>query len=532
MATGVVHVFDPNRFVSSVGGLTGATVYFYYTGTTNPAPVFSDLALTIPATNPVVLAQGAILPNLYLDPAVIYRRRIVFSDTSVQDVDPIFPRSFAQSVDLLSTSSNLGAGLIGYNSTATYPASTVGTKLKNIVHATDYGVVGDGIVDDTTNLQAAINAAVGKILYLPPVFKCGALTVPAKSHLMGTGGKSRITAVSGTYNMFSITGGDVKIENIFIEDITKSGGWDFIITCGTKTLRFIDLKNIIVNNSFGVLTDSGTGTGGVGAHVVTRVQDVLAALHRGPGISLTRGFAYLFFERCSIDFVGVSASNFTAFNFNLAGHGGAAGGLTLVDCTVLGTCGTYANAAQHGWTISNTAAVWMQRCSADTVAGSGMILDNINAVKMADCWVSLCGGDGIVMTTVFNSIFVGLACFGRNYLTPNGAGTDGIRIVSGCYNLNFTGGIVSSWGRHGFNKSAIQTGAIRITGMLLLSNGLAGVGYGVNDIGNSAMSLVSCGFGSRVQGKGNLQGTFSCHGLRQLNSGAGNQSAGPGPLTF
>lgn len=429
-----------------------------------------------------------------------------------------------------------GSGLLGWLRAATGAVTKfVSTKLgfrldaedffpNNWVPATD---------DVTTYLQAAINeaAASGRTLYLPAAFKCGALTVPANTHLLGVGKKSNITAIAGTYNMFTVTGSHVKIENMWIEDLAKSGGWDIIIACGTNTLKFLTFSNIVAQNSYGLVTDSGTGTNQAGSHIVVLFHDVLCGAHRGPGFKMTRGYAYQFFERCSVDYVGISASNFTAYDFNPTGMGGAAGGYTFVDCTVTGTCGTYNNAAQHGWSIQNAAAVWMERCSADTVAGTGMILNNINGIKSTDCWVSLCGGDGMTLTTVFNSNFTSFNAWGRNYLTPNGSGTDGVRVISGCFSVNFTGGTISSWGRHGFNKSAVQAGGIRLTGMLLLSNGLAGVGYGVNDIGNSALHLIGCGFGSNQQGNGNLQGTFSYYSVCQLNSGAVT-SGGAGPLTF
>lgn len=90
MTTGVVHFFDADRLMSSAGGTDGGTVYFYYTGTTNLAPIYADIALTIPLTNPVSVAVGQILPHIYLDPLITYRRRIVHTyDGAVFDVDPI-----------------------------------------------------------------------------------------------------------------------------------------------------------------------------------------------------------------------------------------------------------------------------------------------------------------------------------------------------------------------------------------------------------------------------------------------------------
>ena len=88
--TGITHFFDASRFVSATAGVDGATVSFYYTGTSNLAPIYSDIGLTSPMTNPVVISIGQILPRIYLDPTIEYRRRIVFtSDGSVHDEDPI-----------------------------------------------------------------------------------------------------------------------------------------------------------------------------------------------------------------------------------------------------------------------------------------------------------------------------------------------------------------------------------------------------------------------------------------------------------
>lgn len=90
MTTGVAHFFDSNRFTSVAGTAEGGLVYFYYTGTTNLAPIYSDSGLTTPLVNPVPVAVGAILPAIFLDPSIVYRRRIVFTtDGSVHDEDPV-----------------------------------------------------------------------------------------------------------------------------------------------------------------------------------------------------------------------------------------------------------------------------------------------------------------------------------------------------------------------------------------------------------------------------------------------------------
>lgn len=89
MATGVMFSFSESRLTSAVGAISGGTVYFYYTGTTNPAPIYTDLAITLPASNPVSVPVGGVLPNIFLDPNIVYRVKVVFTDGSTRDSDPI-----------------------------------------------------------------------------------------------------------------------------------------------------------------------------------------------------------------------------------------------------------------------------------------------------------------------------------------------------------------------------------------------------------------------------------------------------------
>lgn len=176
---GILNTFDMNRFVSNTGGIVGATVYFYYTGTSNPAPIYTDKNLTIAAANPVVIAQGALVPTIFLDSSIQYRRRIVFSDTTVYDVDPI---AVPEGLSALLAAST-GATLIGtsndgtvqqaitntpkFSNSNTYPAGTIGNKLKRQPFVTDapYNAVGDGATDDR---GAFISADATGSFVVPP----------------------------------------------------------------------------------------------------------------------------------------------------------------------------------------------------------------------------------------------------------------------------------------------------------------------------------------------------------------------------
>lgn len=68
-------------------------LYFFYTGTTNPAPIYSDPNLTIPLENPVIADAGARLPNIYLDETITYRVRATNKNDVplTDDADPYIP---------------------------------------------------------------------------------------------------------------------------------------------------------------------------------------------------------------------------------------------------------------------------------------------------------------------------------------------------------------------------------------------------------------------------------------------------------
>jgi len=84
-----VNVIDQRRLIGPGGSTVAGEIYFYYTGTNVKAPVYLDIALTIPAPNPTSVGAGQIIPQLFLDSAVTYRRVIQYSDGTYDEQDPI-----------------------------------------------------------------------------------------------------------------------------------------------------------------------------------------------------------------------------------------------------------------------------------------------------------------------------------------------------------------------------------------------------------------------------------------------------------
>jgi parallel beta-helix repeat protein len=80
------------------------------------------------------------------------------------------------------------------------------------VSVKDFGATGDGVTDDTTTIQAAIDSGATDIYFPEGTYIITALTVTSGIRLYGVG-KLEKTSVTGT-NMISITSDDVEIDGL------------------------------------------------------------------------------------------------------------------------------------------------------------------------------------------------------------------------------------------------------------------------------------------------------------------------------
>lgn len=144
---GVLTLLDQPRALGVDGRPTTATVYFYLSGTTILAPVYEDYDLTTPRTNPVTLAAGQLFPDTFLDPSVEYRRRIVYGDGIIYDLDP-FVANVVPTADS-----------IIYTPTGSNPREqSISDRLGVFNLLTDKaGSVADGIASNAAAFQAAVS---------------------------------------------------------------------------------------------------------------------------------------------------------------------------------------------------------------------------------------------------------------------------------------------------------------------------------------------------------------------------------------
>jgi len=89
MTVGIPHFFGNDRLLSPTGAATGGVITFYYSGTTNLAPIWADVALTTPLPNPLTVAVGGLMPKVFLSSSIAYRRRDTYTNGNVIDLDPL-----------------------------------------------------------------------------------------------------------------------------------------------------------------------------------------------------------------------------------------------------------------------------------------------------------------------------------------------------------------------------------------------------------------------------------------------------------
>lgn len=186
--SGILHQLSQQRLIGESGGVVGASIYFYLSGTTAFANIYSDPALSAPLANPVEVAAGEILPDIYLDTDISYRRRIEYTDGTVDDLNPYED-------PLMVLAGITGWGLVGVTGGGTLP------DVLKFVTPEQYGAAGDAVsgssgTDDTSAFQAALDT--GKPVYMAGKYIVSELFMRADNQVVfGPGTIYKKTGVNG-----------------------------------------------------------------------------------------------------------------------------------------------------------------------------------------------------------------------------------------------------------------------------------------------------------------------------------------------
>ena len=216
----------------------------------NPIAVYWDAGLTIPAPLPIRTQGG--YPVNSGTPARLY----VGSDYSIQVQDKngsvvytalsVTERYNDVVVDGLTISS---ANVTFLQAGANAVLRTAQAKMRDVVSVKDFGAVGDGVADDTAEIQAALTAGAGRAVYFPggTYLISATLTVPADTMVTGDGYGSVIFQNTREQNVFEL-GNNCTVQHLRLKgDGATSGGVSFQKNNGVYVAS---KRNIKVLNCF------------------------------------------------------------------------------------------------------------------------------------------------------------------------------------------------------------------------------------------------------------------------------------------
>lgn len=162
------------QFFDNSGNILAAgRLYTYAAGSTTPVQTWADKdGVTSNGVYVQLDSAGRPEAQIWIDESISYKfvaKTAAGAEIRTYDyISGSSPASFSS--NLASTSSNKGAGLVGFSQTATYSANTVGRKLQQFVNVRDYpySAAGDGVTDDYTAFQSAFaNAPFGSVIDVP-----------------------------------------------------------------------------------------------------------------------------------------------------------------------------------------------------------------------------------------------------------------------------------------------------------------------------------------------------------------------------
>jgi hypothetical protein len=398
----------------------------------------------------------------------------------------------------------------------------------------DYEGTGDGTADDRPALLSALSQNRG--VFIPwckadgteAVWRInGEVTVGSDKAIIGDVRRPMVRQAAAS-KLFVLDGSRITIQNLNLDQVGQTSTAHASFHANTavrseiKTIRINNIRAGHSRSEAGIAALPGFRTfdddASTGQMIDWQIEDVTIWGAKAAPIFLRDAWAAFFMDKVVVDFTRqVTAPSYSAFDID----GGE--GLNLSFCNVqgIGTSGT-GNAAGHGYSISNGAAVDMQDCRADTVGGVGFLLTSLNGSRIRGLVGSLCGEGQIRATSCINLGLDEVYAGGRNGLGWAPAAKPGLQLVS-CGRARVTG--LRAINSTGSGVLLTNSSSCQIVSFDAASNGA----YGIDEAGTSDFNILSGGtFVSNTTSNGRTVGAGTRRLGLILNSGASGDGTGAG----
>jgi len=389
---------------------------------------------------------------------------------------------------------------------------TVESKLRDVVSVKDFGAVGNGIVDDTTAIQTALNSGKRYIFVPEGNFLITSLTLPDGVCLIGSASYNSVLTCTSVTATAITTGISNEIRNLkILSSVTKTAGFFINILGNGVLIDSCEIRNYFIGVSCGVVggvlpvnpriinctfSTSNTTSGGGAIQFLNFTNAVVSScVITGTTVSTTQPTFGVRFQNGDTAFVS---------NSNITVHGKA----LLVDpasgsnCYALNVSSSYFDSAHQisgGTTISN----------AEIIPAGGGAWNTL----FTNCWFGLAStkngclispsGGGTVDGIVFSGCEFtdngesGLLVVGanaKNWIVTGGHsggnGAAGIRAASATTNFSIVGHLAGNVSGRGPNNIGISLDAAAEDNYIIASNIL---------VGNTTSALIDSSTGTNGQ---------------------------------